>query len=100
MKKVFFLIALMFSFSAFAEKAASVWPHVYNFGHAAQVQVWNHTDREVRCSGWVYMTMENGETDSQHYFDWVYARSSRHRMVYPRFSNERISHVSHSIWCN
>jgi len=100
MKKVFFLIALMFSFASFAETAASVWPHVYNYGHAAQVQVWNHTDRAVRCSGWVYMTMESGERESQHYYDFVSPRFSSYRMVYPRFTNSRISHVSHSIWCN
>lgn len=100
MKTTILTLGLIFSSLAFAGKDTSVWPNVYNFGNHVQVQVWNHTDKEVRCSGFVYMDMESGERTSEHYFDWVRARGSSFRNVYPRIFNDRIRSVNHSIWCN
>ena len=99
MKKIFIVLSILFSMSALAEATVSVWPRVYNNGRSVQVQVWNNTNRGVNCSGPIYMTMEDGTTDHEYYFDYVSARFSSYRTVYPRDFNARIDRVHHSIWC-
>ncbi len=99
MKKIFIMLCVLFSMTALAENNLSVWPQVYNYGRNVQVQVWNHTDNAVNCSGPIYMTMEDGTTDHEYYFDYVSPRFSSFRTIYPHDFNARISHVSHSIWC-
>lgn len=100
MKKIFITLMLAFSATAFAEKTATIFPHVYNYGSSVQVQVWNHTDRAVNCSGFVYMNLQSGKRTSEYYFDYVSPRFTSYRSIYSRDMNDRIVSVNHSIFCN
>ena len=100
MKKMILGLALLVSFGAFAsEEKTAIFPRVYNAGYAIQVQVWNHTDRAVNCSGFINYTLMDGTRDSAYYSDYVFARQNTFRMIYPRGTSERINWVSHSIYC-
>ncbi len=99
MKKFLILATLALSATAFAETNTVIFPRVYNWGNQVQVDIWNHTDRDVTCSGPIYMTLESGATQYESYFDWVPARFSRYRTIYSRDFNDRIRSVSHNIWC-
>ncbi len=100
MKKIILGLALLACGSAFAEEKAVVFPQVYNYGFNIQIQVWNHTDRAVNCSGFIYYNTQGGFRDSEYYFDYVGARFNSFRTIYPRTSGDRVLSVSHSIFCN
>ncbi|MCM2348768.1 MAG: hypothetical protein NDI69_02025 [Bacteriovoracaceae bacterium] len=100
MKKFFTGLLLALSFTAIAENESIVYPSVYNYGYNVQVQVWNTTDRNVTCSGYVNMRTEQGHTNSEYYYDWISPRFTSYRSYYPRRANDRIISVSHSIFCH
>lgn len=99
MKTLFITLALAFAASAFAEEKTVVFPSVYNYGSNVQVQVWNHTDRNVNCSGFVYLNYQSGVRDQEYYFDYVSARFTSYRTIWPRRTGDRILSVNHSISC-
>lgn len=99
MKKLILSMALLVSTSAFAE-INNVWPHVINLGNHVQVQIMNHTPRNVICSGWIHLDFMSGRRDSLHFYEMVFARQSRFRTIYPRQMNDRIRFASHSIFCH
>ncbi len=99
MKKFIIALSLMVSASAFAETATVIFPRVYSWGNRVEVDIWNHSDRDVTCSGPIYMTLQSGATQFDSYYDWVPARMSRYRSIYARDFNDPIRSVSHSIWC-
>lgn len=99
MKKFMVALALTISASAFAEKASVIFPHVYNYGSSVQVQIWNHTDKYVSCSGPLWMTTEKGVSYSEYLFDSIMPRMTAYRSFYSRDFNDRIRNVSHSIFC-
>lgn len=100
MKNLFLCISILVSGSVSAAADITVFPNVYNYGGRAEVQVWNHTDKTIRCSGWVDLRLESGRSESDYYFDTVPPRSNSYRSVYPRNFQDRIRFVSHSIFCN
>lgn len=100
MKKLILALLVTVSASAFAEKESIVFPRVYNYGSSVQVQVWNHTDRSVNCSGFVNITLQSGKRESEYYFDFVSARFTSYRTFYMRDLNDRVSFVNHSIFCH
>lgn len=97
--KKFVLLALMLSTSVFAAKNGVIFPQVYNFRYNVQIQVWNHTEKTVTCSGPINLTMEDGTYQSEYYFDSVTPRFTSYRTIYGRVSGVDISHVQHSIMC-
>lgn len=100
MKKIILALALTISASAFAEKASVIFPQVYNYGSSVQVQIWNHTDKYVTCSGSIWMRTEKGVSYSEYLFDSVMPRFSAYRSFYARDYNDRIQSVNHSIFCH
>jgi hypothetical protein len=100
MKKFFLILSLVFSITAFAETETVIYPNVYNYGSSVQVSAWNYSDRTVFCSGTIYMDMANGERDSEYYFESIPAHFTSYRTFYSRRPGDRISRVSHSIFCN
>lgn len=96
MKKYFLALMIAFSGSAMAQ---AIFPQVSNFGNQVNVSIWNHTNRDVNCSGWIYITNQQNRTESIHFFERVWRRSHLNRNYRPR-TPERIRYVNHNIWCN
>jgi hypothetical protein len=99
MKNLFFVLIFVFSGSVFAEKVSPVFPEVYSFGHSVQVTIRNFTDRNVHCSGNIFLTTISGIREMQYYSEFVPARFSSYRNLYPRSIGDRIISTSHSIFC-
>jgi hypothetical protein len=99
MKKIILALALTISAAAFAETASTIFPRVYNYGTNVQIQVWNHTDRYVTCSGPVWMTTDSGLNISEYYFDSVMPRTTAFRTLHARNFQDPIRFVNHSIFC-
>ncbi len=100
MKNLMIALLLTISTSVFAEKVSIIFPQVYNTGSSVQVQVWNHTDRYVTCSGSIWMRTEKGQNYSEYYFDSIMPRFTAYRSFYSRDFSDRIVSVNHSIFCN
>jgi hypothetical protein len=70
--KKFALCSLLLAFSVQAQ--VGVYPRVTNFITNAQVQINNQNDYSVNCSGFLYMHLTSGFTESQFFFDTVVAK--------------------------
>lgn len=98
MKKFMMIFALLATGTVFAAKDAA-FPNVYNYGTQVQVQVWNHGDRQVNCNGTLWMRTMSGKSYTEYYSDFVFARGSSFRTFYARDYKDRISNVTHNIFC-
>lgn len=96
MKKMMLGLCLLLPTLAFAE--GYPYPQVFNWGHSAQIQIYNHTPRQITCSGMVYLHTTTG-TDSFHYYEWIYPHAYSYRHFYPNGVGERINFVNHFINC-
>jgi hypothetical protein len=99
MKLLFLILSLAFTTATFAGKDMIVFPQVYNYGSSVQITIWNTTDRQISCSGSVWMSLQSGARETEYYFDYIGARFTSFRTIYPRTSGDRIVNVSHSISC-
>ena len=99
MKKFILAVTLVLSGLAFAEDEAPIFPQVFNYGNSVQIQITNHTDSYVTCSGPVWITTDKGATYSEHYFDSVMPRFTSYRRIQVRNFQDRIRFVNHSIFC-
>lgn len=97
MKKTFVIIALFLV--SFAAVANSVFPHVWNNGRNVTLDAWNTSDRQVRCSGPIYMTMEDNSQDTIFVHEYLWPRQSLYRTYYPNSIGKQIRSVSHGVWC-
>lgn len=95
MKTTFALIVLAFA----AVANASVYPHVWNNGRSVTFDAWNTTDRQVRCSGPIYMTMADNSQDTVYVHEYLWPRQSTRRNYYPNTMGQDIKRVSHGVWC-
>lgn len=100
MKNLIAGLVLVVSSVAFAAKDVAIFPNVYNYGNSVQVHIWNTSNRSVWCSGSVYMNLDNGQTQSENYSEYVMANFNSYKMIYPRLAGARILSISHSIFCN
>lgn len=89
----YFILGAMLTTSAMALP----FPRVINWGNRVEVQINNFENRQVRCSGPVYLRTLSGN-DSQSIFAYLSPRQNFYRNIYPR-RNERVVSVSHSIFC-
>jgi hypothetical protein len=99
MKNLFLVLVFILSGSAFAENLSPVYPQVYSYGNIVQVTIRNFTDRNVHCSGSIYLTTISGRRENQFFSEFVRARFTSLRTIYPRSFGERILSTSHSIFC-
>lgn len=72
---------------------------MYNFGSRLEIRVRNHTDKTVRCSGFVNFRTFNGSFVTHYYSDLIPAYLNSYRSIYPRSFNDRIMSAHHSIFC-
>lgn len=94
MKKFFALALLVFTTTAFAGI-----PHVWNNGSTVTFDYWNSSDRDERCSGPIYLELEDGSRDTIHVYEYVWRRGSVYRTYFPNTVGQRIERVSHAVWC-
>lgn len=94
MKKFFALAVLVATTSAFAG-----FPQVWNNGSTVTFDYWNSSDRDERCNGPIYLTMDDNSTDTIQVFEFVWRRGSVHRTYWPNTVGKQIRSVSHSVWC-
>ncbi len=97
MKKTLVIIA--FFLVSFAAVANSVFPHVWNNGHSVTFDAWNTSDRQVRCSGPIYMRMNDNSQDTIHIHEYLWPRQSMNRTYYPNSVGKTIQSVSHGVFC-
>jgi hypothetical protein len=98
--KIFFLtLSLLFSSLASAAPESIVFPEVYNFGSRVQVTIRNHTDRNLNCSGFIYMDSMNGRRETHYFNAYVYPRETFFRTIQSWDYYTRYTWVNHSIRC-
>lgn len=98
MKKTIAALGLLvLSFAAVAN--INTIPHVWNNGRTVTFDVWNSSDRDIRCSGPVYLELSDNRRDTIHVYEWVRARGSAYRTYYPNTIGATIERVSHGVWC-
>lgn len=98
MKKTFTILALsLCSFAAVAN--IYPFPNVWNNGRTVSFDVWNSSERDIRCSGPIFLTLEENKRETINVFEYVRARGSAYRTFYPNTFGARILQVSHSVWC-
>ncbi len=100
MKKMIVVIGLMISAPGFTKPESVIFPQLYNFRYSVQVNVWNTSDQYVGCSGFIWMSTQNGFRDSAYYFDYVPGHFNTFKNIYVRRGDDRIVSFSHSIMCN
>lgn len=96
---------LLMSSSAFAQQfpvpPTPVYPTVSHWGNSIQVEAWNQNRFGVSCSGWVYMSLASGGSPSHYVSMYVPGNGFRSVRVNAILNpGDRITNVSHSIWCN
>jgi hypothetical protein len=98
MKKCLFVVFLV-SGLAHAGRSNAIFPQVTNFGTSVQVTIWNHTEGNVTCSGFVNLSYANGQRQSENVFEYIPSRMTSYRTIYGQQFGERIVMVDHSIFC-
>ena len=93
--KTIFAISLL----TFAALANAGTPWVRNNGNSVTLDYWNNSDRDERCSGTIYLDMEDGSRDHISVYEFVWKRGSLYRTYRPNTSGVRIQRASHSVWC-
>lgn len=88
---------LVLAFAAVAN--ASVYPHVWNNGRSVSLDAWNTSDRQVRCSGPIYMRLDDDTQDTVYVHEYLWPRQSMYRTYYPNSFGKQIKSVSHGVWC-
>lgn len=91
------ILAFGFAFNVQAQIRTSV--QVINFGTSAQIQINNRSESSVNCSGPVYLNLQSGRMEVQHYFRTIRARGFDFQTVFLRSFNDRITFAHHYITC-
>lgn len=100
MRSIALIALFMLSVSAFAsEKQTPVWPTVFNFGNALQVQVRNTTDSDITCSGNITAYLNDGRMQSFYFFESIMKGSFASRYYSVFGVNIRIVNYNHFINC-
>lgn len=98
MKTLIATLVLAASFSASAQMV-NVYPRIFNFGNQAQVQVYNTSEFDINCNGFVYLNTQRGRMESHYYSDRIYKGHSSMRSFYLMNFQDRITFSHHSIYC-
>ena len=91
------ILSLLLSFSAFSQ--ANVFPQLINMGNSVQVQIFNNTQDNLRCSGNVFMTTQLGNSETRFYMDFINKNGFSMRNFYLMNFNDRVNFSYHSIYC-
>ena len=67
-----------------------------------QVQIFNNTDKDIRCSGPVYIYSQMGKFKTEFYSNIIYKGMMDNHYIYfyGLDMNDRISNYSNGIFCN
>ncbi len=97
--KTCLFVSILICTLAHAGRSSAIFPQVTNYGTSVQVTIWNHTDRNVTCSGFVNLTYANGQRHSENVFEYIPSRITSYRTIYGQQIGERIMMVDHTIFC-
>lgn len=97
MKNILLTITVLFSSITFSQ---IVRPNVYVFGNRVQVQTFNNTQDDIRCSGFVYARTNRGLTETHYHSAVIYKGMSSFRNYYSRNYQTRYSFAYHNIFCS
>lgn len=95
------LIAGLFLIASLGASAqvVNVYPSVFNFGNQAQVQIFNRSEVNVDCSGWLYLNTQLGRMESHYFSARVPKGFSTMRSFYLMNFQDRITFTHNSIYC-
>ena len=97
--KKFIVLALMLITANIAIADVSVWPRLTVWPTGVDVWVDNYSDKDVTCSGTIYMYKNSGRMQTEHFYSRVYARTNTYRRFFNYDANDRIRNANHSITC-
>jgi hypothetical protein len=103
--KALALVAVLLALPALAQRPmptphTPVYPRVYNYSSHAVVEAWNHNDRSVWCTGSLTLWLASGKTDRAHVSLHVWGRGYGREVYRISDLEDRITSISHSVWCN
>lgn len=95
--KLLILIAILLMSTAAV--ASSVYPRLTVWPNSAEVQVWNHTDKDVQCSGSISIWTQQNRYRSHFYHRIVRAKSNDYQRFPNFYYNDPYRNGHHSIYC-
>jgi hypothetical protein len=98
MKKILLVLTVLIATSAFA--SFPIFPQLTNFGTSVQLTIFNPNNKDVNCSGMIYMYLIPSAVESQYFYSRVVAHTTLFKTFIPLRQNMTISTVSHSIYCS
>jgi hypothetical protein len=102
MKVVFILFAFFLSLMVNAQVVPNVPTHVQIFGNFMQVQVYNQTDNNLNCQGWITLFNSQNYRYGQFFYNqFIPAQSSGWRDYYlgPYANSFWVRVVNNTIMC-
>lgn len=100
MKKLFFVMILVLSSTAFAQTFPSpIFPRVWNMGNSVQVDIYNHNRVGVSCHGWITMYLESNETQRESVYEHVWPLGTSFRTYRVNNPADKVVRVDHNIRC-
>ena len=95
MRLILFISLLMITVA----QAQSVYPNVFTTPNQVQVSIYNYTQKDINCSGTIYITTQSGKFETRYYYQRIYRGMSDFR-TFPNFDyNDPFMHSHHSINC-
>ncbi len=77
----------------------NVRARVWSFNNQVQVDVWNSTQVDIECRGMVNIRTQNGQTQTEYYWETIYRGQTRTRTFWLRDFNDRVTSAFDSINC-
>lgn len=98
MKSILLVAAFLLSLPVLAQ-SVYLNPTLFVNGNSVMVQINNHTDSNVNCSGTVMMQTYLGRTETGFYSSFIPKKSFSTRSVYLYSMSDRITFANHFINC-
>lgn len=92
------LLLVSLSLPAFGQ-IVNVYPQIINMGSQVQLQVHNHTNFNIFCSGFVNIFTMNNMSRTEYFSEFISARMMRNRTYFLPNFNDRVRFANHSITC-
>lgn len=89
-------LALVFNVLASAQ---TLWPRLITFPNQVQLTINNHTDKDQRCSGSVFIYHYSGRFESRFYSSTIYRGMSDFEYYYNFNNSDPFRNAHHSIRC-
>jgi len=96
MKTIILTATLLFATSSMAQV---IFPRVITFPNQVQLTINNYSQKDIRCSGSVFIYSQSGRFDSRFYSNTLYRGMSDYKYYYNFNNNDPFRNASHSINC-